>query len=92
MDDETAAAQVEEEIDRPPSFQKDYVESIRPVIEMVNARIDRSTWNGHAILSHPMASIAEVDVSLQVLRKISPGIGSHLKIDSSNIKKHPETQ
>jgi len=39
-----------------------------------------------------MTSIAEVDVGLQVLREISPGIGSHLKIDSSNIKKQPEIQ
>ena len=59
---------------------------------MVNARIDRSTWNGHAILTHRMASVDEADVGLQVLRAISPGIGSHLKIDSSNIKKGPEIQ
>jgi len=92
MDDVTVAAQVEEEEDQPLSFQKDYVESIRPVIEMVKARIDRSTWNGHAILTHHMASMAEVDAGLEVLRTISPGIGSNLQIDSSNIKKHPELQ
>ena len=35
---------------------------------------------------------AEINVLLQVLRKISPMIGNELKIDSSNINKHPEIQ
>jgi len=89
---DTITAQVDEEVDQPLSFQKDYVESIRSIIEFVNARIDRSTRNGHANLTHPMAPFAEVDVGLQVLRKIIPGIGLHLQIDSSNINKHPEIQ
>ena len=32
MDDDTVAAQVDEEVDQLPSFQKKYVESIRPAI------------------------------------------------------------
>jgi hypothetical protein len=39
-----------------------------------------------------MVSDADIDVVLQVLRKISPADESHLQIDSSNIKKHPEIE
>jgi hypothetical protein len=43
-------------------------------------------WTG------PQTSDGDICERLQVLRAISPTIGEHLKIDSSNVRKHPEIQ
>ena len=44
------------------------------------------------VATHPLASDIDVGKLLDVLRRISPLIGDELKIDSTNIKKHPEIQ
>jgi len=69
-----------------------YAKSIRPVITMVDGLFKRSMWSGLPVATHPPASNYEINDLLQVLRKISPGIGDQLKIDSSNVNKHPEIQ
>jgi hypothetical protein len=75
---------------RTPSFKQDYETSIRPIISRVDALIARSMWSERAVATHPPASDAQIGELLQVLRKISPAIGDHLQIDSSNIRKFPE--
>ena len=57
---------------------------------MVDSLFSRSVWSGPPIVTHSPASDYEIDKVLHVLRKISPLLGDHLKIDSSNMKKHTE--
>ena len=77
---------------RAPSFKETYVSTVRPVIARVDALIARFVWSERQVVTHPPASDADVEALLRVIRKISPLIGDHLKIDSSNIKKHPLLQ
>ena len=85
------ASRVEDEV-RPPTFKETYVRSVHDIIGKVDSLIKRSVWSGREVVTHPPALDVDIDVVLQVLRKISPLIGDHLKIDSSNIRKHPEIQ
>ena len=59
-------------------------------MKLVDSLFSRSVWSGLPIVTHSHASDSEIDKVLHVLRKISPLVGDHLKIDFSNIKKHPE--
>ena len=72
-----------------PKFKEDYAKRVPPIISMVESLFDVPCGLCELpIVTHSPAS--NYDKVLQVLRKISPLVGDHLKMDSSNIKKHPE--
>ena len=54
----------------------------------VESLFARSMWSGLHIATHPPTSNDDEAKLLDVLRKISPLIGDHLKIDASNIKNY----
>jgi len=58
----------------------------------VESLFAKSVWSGLPVATHPLACNEDKEKLLNVLRKVSPLIGDHLKIDATNIKKHPEIQ
>jgi hypothetical protein len=73
-----------------PTFKEDSVTSLHLVMAMVESLFLGIVWSRRLIVTHSPASNYEIDNVLQVLRRKSSVVGDHLKIDSSNIKKHPE--
>jgi hypothetical protein len=74
------------------AFKDEYAKSIKPVMAKVESLFARYIWSGVLIATHPSTSDDDQDKLLDILRKISPSIGGHLQIDTSNIKKQPEIQ
>ena len=74
------------------SFKQDYRKSIAPVLALVERLIGRAVWSGNPLETHRPASESEMAAVVGILRKLSPLVGNQLKIDSSNIKKHPGIQ
>ena len=79
-----------EENARSLTFKETYVNSVQPIIRKMESFIKRSIWSGREVVTHPSALYVDIDAILHVLRKICALIGDHLKVDSSNISKHPE--
>jgi hypothetical protein len=71
-------------------FKEDYVKSKEQVMEKEHSLFTRFAWRRRPVATHPPKSDIDVGKLLDVLRRISPLIGDELKIDSTNIKKHPE--
>ena len=71
-------------------FVEQYRESIKPVIEMIEEKISRSTWCGTKFQIHPPASDEWLKDITAEWKKINPYVEDLASINRGNMNKYPE--